>query len=78
MGKKQDALKQLEPMYDMLSVAEQKAAAGDAESQYQCFMIYNAGAVVPRDEKKALAYLRQAAAQYFMRSRELLASYEAH
>ena len=78
MGKKQDVLKQLDSMYDVLSVAEQKAAAGDADSQYQCFMIYNAGAMVPRDEQKALAYLRQAAAQDFMRSRELLALYEEH
>jgi TPR repeat protein len=34
--------------------------------------------MVPRDEQKALAYLRQAAAQDFMRSRELLALYEVH
>ena len=34
MGKKQDVLKQLDSMYDVLSVAEQKAAAGDAGSQY--------------------------------------------
>ena len=77
MGQKQD-LEKLSLMNDATYQTELKAKAGDAESQYACYMLYKTGAAVPKNEKKALAYLRQAAAQDYMQSRQILASYEAY